>query len=217
MSTSQAAMELSHRMPMLPEDQHEPAAGAGVSSEPVRLFTREEYLACERSAESKHEYFDGQVYAMSGASRRHNLIVVNLVFAIRLQFQGRPCEVYASDMRLRVDSTGSYVYPDVTALCGTPQLEDDQLDTLLNPDVLFEVLSLSTERHDRGRKAAHYRTIPSLQEYVFVSQDQPRIERYQRKAEQEWLLTEVVGMEESIELPAINCVLSLTGVYDKVF
>ena len=117
---------------------------------------------------------------MTGASRKHNLIVANLVLEIGRQLKGRPCEVYPSDMRLRVPATGLYKYPDVTVVCGAPELADEHMDILLNPTVLIEVLSDSTERYDRGRKAENYRRIDSLQEYLLVDQTQPRIERYRR-------------------------------------
>jgi Uma2 family endonuclease len=119
-------------------------------------------------------------------------------------------------MRLRVTDTGLYAYPDVTVVRGSPQLEDAHADILLNPTVLFEVLSASTERHDRRWKAEHYRRLPSLQEYLFVLQHEPRIERYRRQSDREWLLTEVTGLEEMLELSSIECVLALREVYDRV-
>jgi Uma2 family endonuclease len=187
-----------------------------VSARRVPLITPAEYLEAERRAETKSEYFDGQVFAMSGASLRHNLIVGNLVIEIGRQLKGRPCTVLPSDMRLHIP-TGLYTYPDVTVTCGPPQLEDEHFDTLLNPTLLIEVLSDSTERYDRGRKTEHYRQIESLREYLLVSQEEAHIERYLRQSEREWLLTEAVGFEESINLPSIDCVLALRDVYDRVF
>jgi Uma2 family endonuclease len=188
-----------------------------VSSSPAPWISPEEYLEAERRAETKSEYLAGQIFALAGASREHNLIVANLVVEIGRQLKGRPCEVYPSDMRLRVPATGLYTYPDVTVVCGAPQLEDQHRDILLNPTVLIEVLSDSTERYDRGRKAEHYRRIDSLQEYLLVDQKEPRIERYRRQAEREWMLTEVIGLEDDVELASIGCVLLLRDMYDRVF
>jgi Uma2 family endonuclease len=180
------------------------------------LITPAEYLEEERRAETKSEYFDGQVFAMSGASLRHNIIVANLVVELGRQLKDRPCTVLPSDMRLHVP-TGLYTYPDVTVVCGSPRLEDEHFDMLLNPTVLIEVLSNSTERYDRGRKAEHYRQIDSLREYLLVSQEEAHIERYLRQNKREWMLTEAIGFEENINLPSIDCVLALRDVYDRVF
>ena len=187
-----------------------------VASKPDRWITPEEYLEAERSAEFKSEYLDGQVFAMSGASRRHNLIVGKLVATFVHQLRGRPCEVYPSDMRLRVPETGLYTYPDVTVVCGTPELQDGYFDILLNPTVLVEVLSESTERTDRGRKAVHYRRIPSLEEYLLVWQAEARVERYRRSGGGEWRVTDVTGMDASVELDSIGCTLMLREVYEGV-
>lgn len=188
-----------------------------MASRAETFISPEQYLEAERRAETKSEYLAGQVFAMGGASERHNLIVANLVAAIHAQLKGRPCRVYPSDMRLRVSETGLYTYPDVTVVCVSPQLEDANMDTLLNPTMLIEVLSDSTERYDRSRKAEHYRRIPSLEEYLLIAQDRPRIERYRRQGEREWLLSEAIGLDESIELASIEGVLALREVYERVF
>ncbi len=153
-------------------------------------FTPEQYLALERKAAFKSEYFDGCIRAMAGASRAHNLIALNLGSEIRSQLRDRPCETYVSDMRVRTGPSGLYTYPDVVVVCGEPRFEDDELDTLLNPTVIVEVLSPSTEAADRGRKFASYRRLASLQEYVLVAQDRACVERYTRQGD-EWLLTEL--------------------------
>jgi Uma2 family endonuclease len=200
------------------KDPSGPSSGSsGVSSRPEPWISPEQYLAAERLAETRSEYLDGQVFAMSGASLPHNRIVVNLVVELGRQLKGGPCSVLASDMRLRVPSTGLYTYPDVTVVCGEPQLEDEHFDTLLNPTVLIEVLSPSTERYDRGRKGVHYRRIASLAEFLLVAQDEPRVERYRRQGEGEWVLTEVSGLEESVALDSLGCVFALRDVYDRVF
>jgi Uma2 family endonuclease len=129
-----------------------------------------EYLALERAAEHRHEYVSGRVYAMTGASREHNVIATNTSRALGNQLSGRPCETYQSDMRVKVSETGMYTYPDVVVACGTPAFEDAYVDTLLNPTVIIEVLSPSTEAYDRGEKFAHYRRLPSLREYLLIAQ-----------------------------------------------
>src|SRR5262245_21149003 len=135
------------------------------------LYTPAEYLLMERKADYKSEYANGQIIAMAGASVEHNTITANFVRAIGNSFMGRPCRVFSSDMRVKVSATGLYAYPDVAALCGDLQFDDDQRDTLVNPTVLIEVLSPSTEGYDRGDKSAHYRRLESLQEYVLVAHD----------------------------------------------
>jgi Uma2 family endonuclease len=199
------------------QDPFDPCPGGpSVSSQPVPAVMPEEYLAADRLAEIRSEYFAGRIFPMAGTSRRHNLIVVNLIVTIRPQLKGRECEMYPGHMRLKVAATGLYTYPDVTVVCGAPQLEDAHLDTLLNPTALIEVLSPSPVGYDRGRKAEHYRRIDSLREYLFVAQHEPRIERHRRMSEREWMLTEARAPDESIELESIGCVLSLHEVYDGV-
>jgi Uma2 family endonuclease len=178
-------------------------------------YTTEEYLALERSASSKSEFHDGEIYAMTGASRKHNLITVNIARELSVQLKKRPCEAYMNDMRVKAVQARSYHYPDIVVVCGKPQFEDAFVDTLLNPTMLIEVLSPSTEAYDRGGKFAHYRKIASLQEYLLVTQDQASIERYVRQGEV-WILTEALGLEASMPLESIGCILSLREVYDKV-
>lgn len=178
-------------------------------------YTAEEYIARERSALYKSEFHDGQIYAMTGASREHNLIAVNIAGELRDQLKKRPCEAYINDMRVKAAEARSYHYPDIAVVCGAPQFEDAHVDTLLNPTVLIEVLSPSTEAYDRGGKFTHYRKIPSLREYLLVAQDQPSIEHYVRH-EDGWILTEAAGLDASVPLDSIACVLSLREVYDKV-
>jgi Uma2 family endonuclease len=178
-------------------------------------YTAEEYLTLERGASYKSEFHDGQIYAMTGASRKHNLITVNIAGELRSQLKKRPCEAYSNDMRVKAAEAHSYHYPDIAVACGTLQFEDSHVDTLLNPTLLVEVLSPSTEAYDRGGKFAHYRKIVTLREYLLVSQDQPSIERYVRQGDV-WILSEAVGLEASVPRESIDCVLSLREVYDKV-
>ena len=178
-------------------------------------YTAEDYLKLERSASSKSEFHDGQIFAMTGASRKHNLVSGNIYRELSLQLKKHPCEAYINDMRVKAAQANSYHYPDIAVVCGTPQFEDAQVDTLLNPTLLVEVLSPSTEAYDRGGKFAHYRKIDTLREYILVVQDQPSMERYVRQGDV-WILTEAEGLEASVELESIDCVLSLREVYDKV-
>jgi Uma2 family endonuclease len=178
-------------------------------------LTPEQYLALERKAAAKSEYLNGHTYAMAGASREHNLITGNIFGELRFQLRERACEVYVNDMRLKVSSTGLYAYPDVAVVCGEPRFEGAHFDTLLNPIVLVEVLSPSTEAYDRGKKFAHYRRLESLQEYVLIAQDSVRVEHYLRQGEQ-WLLTEFSHPDDALHLASIGCNLPLREIYAKV-
>ena len=178
-------------------------------------YTPEAYLALERKADYKSEYVNGQIFAMAVANRRHNLIASNFCREVSLQLRGRPCETYISDMRVKVSNTGLYTYPDVVVACGDFRFEDMNNDTLINPIVIVEVLSPSTEAYDRGEKFAHYRRLASLQEYLLVSQNQVRIEHYVRQGTQ-WALSEASALDEGVHLAAIHCDIALQEVYDKV-
>ena len=180
-----------------------------------QTFTPEEYLALEREAETKSEYINGEIYAMAGASREHNLISSNLARELGNQLRERPCETYISDMRVRVRPTGLYTYPDVVVACGRPRFDDAHVDVLLNPAVIFEVLSDSTEAYDRGAKFAHYRYLESLQEYVLIAQDRMQVDHYARMGNQ-WLLTAYSKPEETLDLPAIECAIPLEEIYARV-
>ncbi|MBK7973699.1 MAG: Uma2 family endonuclease [Deltaproteobacteria bacterium] len=187
-----------------------------MAPEPARSsYTAAEYLALERASETRSELVNGQILAMTGASRAHNLIAASICREIGNHLKGRPCEAYQSDMRVKVSPTGPYTYPDVLVVCGQPQLEDEHGDTLLNPTVIVEVLTPSSEAYDRGEKFAHYRRLESLREYLVVAQDQPRIERYVRDGEH-WVLSEASGLGASLDLPSTSCRLALADVYDKV-
>ena len=182
----------------------------------VRL-TAEEYLRLERLAERKSEYFEGEILPMPGVTREHNIINGNLVFELKDQLSGRPCEVYFCEMRVKVPATESYAYPDVAALCGEPVFEDAKSDTLINPQLLIEILSESTEHHDRGRKLRHYRSIESLREYLLVSQTECRVERYVRQSSGEWVYSDVTSPESLIDLASIACQLPVARIYGQIF
>lgn len=188
-----------------------------MSVEPTKKLLPKEYLEIERRSEFKSEYWHGEMFAMAGASEAHNLLVTNVVIELGSQLKGRSCKLYPNDMRVRIPRSPSYKYPDVTVVCGKAQFEDDRHDTLLNPTVIIEVLSPSTEAYDRGKKFGEYRTVDSLREYLLISQDKPLIERYVRQEGTPfWLLSEAGGVENRIEITSVECSLELAEVYDKV-
>jgi Uma2 family endonuclease len=187
-----------------------------VSAIEKQTWTVEQYLEMERASEEKHEYLDGEIYLMSGGSSNHSLIGSTTIAILYTQLRKKSCFVYNSDMRVRVINTGLYTYPDISVVCDPPQIDDAGQDTLLNPTLLVEVLSPSTENYDRTKKFRHYRTIESLKEYILISQDEARIERYLRQSSGEWLYTDLVGLDAILELPSIQCTLALADVYEKV-
>lgn len=187
-----------------------------VQSKPARTYlTAEEYLALERSSEERHEYLDGEMLAMTGGSWEHSLIIGNLVAELKQRLRGGPCAVHASEMRVRVPS-GDCSYPDIVVVCGPPRFADEKRDTVLNPTLLIEVLSPSTESYDRGRKSEGYRTLESLQEYVLAAQNRPAVERYQRQENGFWLLSDISGLDRSLPLASLGCELPLAVIYDGV-
>lgn len=187
-----------------------------MSTAEKRFITPEEYLAAERKATVKSEYVNGQVFAMAGASRKHNLIKLNTASELNRQLRDRPCETYQSDMRVKVSTTGLYTYPNVTVVCDEPQFEDAEVDTLLNPLLLIEVLSESTESYDRGTKSQHYRRLESLQEHVLIAQDQIHVELYARQPDGLWLLWETDDPKATLKLTSIGCELRVEDIYAKV-
>jgi Uma2 family endonuclease len=187
-----------------------------MSSAPSRRVSAVEYLAFERSAEARHEFVDGHIVELSGGSMRHATICDNLLERTRAILRGGPCRSYSASLRVKIVATGNYTYPDLSIVCGEPQLEDDRQDTLLNPRLLVEVLSPSTERHDRVWKFRNYQLIQSLEEYVLVSQDEPRIERFLRQGEIGWLMTDVTGLDNRVRFESVNCELALAEIYESV-
>nr|WP_044199959.1 Uma2 family endonuclease [Oscillochloris trichoides] len=179
-------------------------------------MTSSEYLAFERSSNQKHEYLAGTIYAMVGGSARHNRIAGSTYAALYAQLRQRQCSIYPSDMRVKVVQTGLYTYPDITIVCGHELYEDNREDTLLNPAVIIEVLSPSTEKYDRGKKFQHYRSILSLREYIIIAQDTYHIERFARQSDNTWVLSEANSQAEYIDIPSIQCTLQLKEVYEKV-
>jgi len=184
----------------------------------LNYITEEEYLALERESEIRHEYYDGEIFAMSGASEKHNLIVVNLIRELSSQLRKTRCRLYPGDMRLKIEVTGLYTYPDLMIVCGKREFsEKDQPDTLLNPDVIIEVLSDSTESYDRGKKFENYRSLDSLKEYILISQKRKKMERFFRNAQGYWQLTESDEKNPQLHLDAAGCELRIEDVYENVF
>jgi Uma2 family endonuclease len=182
----------------------------------VPFVTVEEYLAREREADYKSEYFNGEIFAMAGASEPHVLIVNGIIARLYLQLEHRPCKVYSNDMRLKVSPTGLYTYPDVMVVCGEVQFDDDEFDTLLNPTLIIEVLSKSTESHDRTTKFEHYSKLKSLREYLLVAQNRPRAELFTKEGEGRWAFLTFENLEDVVKLASIDCDLALKDIYLKV-
>ncbi len=185
-------------------------------SQPKPYLTPEQYLTLERTAAYKSEYFRGEVFAMAGASPTHVLVVSNMVAALHGQLRRRPCTVYSTDLRVKVEASGLYTYPDIVVVCGDLQFDDDHQDTLLNPTLIVEVLSESTKDYDRGGKFAQYRKIPSFAEYVLVAQDEYHVEHFVKQPQGGWLLSETNRLEDTLTLSSIECILPLSDVYEKV-
>lgn len=187
-----------------------------MAANPQRLYTPEEYLAIEREAEYKSEYYDGEIVAMSGASEAHNSIVVNILASLHPQLRKQNCKAYVSDMRVDLSKRGLYAYPDVVVICDEPQFSDRHKDNLLNPKMIVEVLSKSTEARDRGFKFLRYRKLDSFSEYLLVAQDKPYVEHYVRQANNRWIMTEISGLDATIKLSSVACELLLSSVYETV-
>jgi Uma2 family endonuclease len=180
------------------------------------LLTPEEYLEIERKAEFKSEYFNGEIFAMAGASRPHNRIVSNIIRTLDTQLLKRDCNIYPSDMRVKIKKIGKYTYPDVVVTCGKEIFEDDHVDTLLNPVVIFEILSDSTEAYDRGKKFQHYQFIESLAEYILITPDAIRVEQYVRQNDKTWVYDSYQNIDDVVKLDSVGCELALKELYVKV-
>ncbi|MFZ0788192.1 MAG: Uma2 family endonuclease [Chromatiaceae bacterium] len=188
-----------------------------MSLQPRPHLSFEEWLEGERaSLEARSEYVGGEVFAMTGASAEHNTIVMNIGRELSTQFKGRPCQVYANDMKVLIRSANAGKYPDLVAFCGEPDLLDGRRDVLLNPSLIVEVLSDSTEAYDRGEKFSLYRQIPSLKEYLLVSQSWVLVELYSRGDDGHWVLLDYRTRSDRVPLLSLGCTLELAEVYDKV-
>ena len=177
-------------------------------------MTAEEYAAWEREQTERHEFYAGEVFSQAGGTRRHSLIGSNVLGEIRQLLKGQACQAHGSDMRVHIEATGYQAYPDVTVVC--PPFDDASAEVVTNPILLVEVLSPSTAEFDRGGKFGHYRQIPALQEYLVFWQDEARVEQHTRTAEGLWLLRDVVGLEQTLQLASLKQPLALRDAYDKV-
>lgn len=189
-----------------------------MSAQSQPFYSVEAYLATEGERATRHEYIAGAVYAMAGGSEQHNLIMGNVYASLHGQLRRRQCTIYPSDMKVAMLSVPRYTYPDISVVCGEAQFLDTKRNTLLNPTILIEVLSPSTEKQDRGAKFKQYWTLPSLREYILIDQDTYRLERYARHPEQPgiFLFEVYTTPDDVIKLAAIDCILLLTDVYEKV-
>src|SRR3989442_4631503 len=185
-------------------------------AQPAGRLTEAEYLEFERSVESRNEFFDGEIFAMLGGTPLHSQIAANLIQVIGSRLGKRKCVVYTSDLRLKVEATGLFTYPDLSVVCGPVQFAAGTDDTVVNPTVIVEVLSDSTEAYDRGKKFENYRLMPSLREYLLVSQKEPRIDQFIRQENEQWLLREAAGLEATLALPALEIKISLAEVFAGV-
>lgn len=184
--------------------------------DPKHYITPDEYLYRERQSEFRSEYFRGETFAMADASANHKLIVGNCVRTPGQQLKKKHCRVYPSDLKLRIEAMGLYTYPDLSVVCGEPQLDSDGGDVLLNPVVLVEVLSDSSEAYDRGKKFEHYRTTPSLKHFVLMAQDRHSIDCFSHQPDGSWKLTSRQRLDGQVELEAIDYQLASAEVYDQV-
>jgi Uma2 family endonuclease len=188
-----------------------------MAAHPKRKYTLEEYFDLERSTNERLEYWNGEIFSMSGGSDRHDQIETNSVILIGNKLRGRPCRVFSANMRIKVPSLPPYRYGDVPALCGEPVFEKiGGVDTLTNPALIIEVLSDSTEAYDRGDKFTHYKSIPSLQEYLLIAQHRAHITQYVKQEDGSWSYSEVNDVSASVLLPSVDCVLDLSEVYRDV-
>ena len=187
-----------------------------MSTQPIRKWTQEEYLAFERNSQEKHEFYRGEIFAMAGATRAHGRITSNVGAQLNYQFRNRLCEEFIADMRVKVLPSGLFTYPDIVATCASPQFEDDHVDTLVNPQVIFEVLSKSTELYDRGKKFELYRKIETLIDYILISQDRIAVEHFTRGEDETWVLRSYHELTDVLELETIDCRLPVEEIYLKV-
>jgi Uma2 family endonuclease len=188
-----------------------------MTAQPVPQLSFDDWLALERTAEGQRsEFVAGEVFAMTGATEAHNLIVANVIAGLHAQLKGKPCRVYPSDLKVRIETDDVGAYPDVMAICGERMFYGDRRDVVTNPSLIVEVLSDSSEAYDRGDKFAHYRKLPSLKAYLLLSQDRMQAELFVRQHDDTWQFTAFVGAEERIPLAAVDAALVLAELYDKV-
>jgi Uma2 family endonuclease len=187
-----------------------------VTAIPKPKLSVAEYLARERAAEFKSEYYRGEMFAMAGASREHNTAKENLIVELGTRLKGTPCRTFSSDQRVKVSATGLYTYPDIVVVCGKPEYDPLDPDTLVNPVAIIEVLSPATETYDRGAKFRQYQQLPSVQEYILVAQDEPVVERFVRQADGTWVLTVVTGLTGEVTFHTVTARIGLADIYNGV-
>lgn len=181
------------------------------------IFTIKNYLDFERLSKERHEFLDGTVYAMAGESPRHSTICFNLYIIVGSQIRGKRCRGFSPNMKIATNNQGLFSYPDLAIVCGEPVLHNTKGDVLLNPAVIFEVLSPSTEHYDRGEKFLRYiNGIETLTDYVLISQDKPLIGRFEKQADGEWAKTEFAGLESVLRLESIECEIALEELYNLI-
>jgi Uma2 family endonuclease len=182
-----------------------------------RRYTAEEYLESERAAQCRHEFLDGQIFAMAGESLSHSRICINLAIEAGSKLKGKPCEALSPNMKVRTSSASLFAYPDLTIVCGEPQFHDTKKDVLTNPQVIFEVLSPSTETYDRTTKFQRYRMgNETLTDYILVSQDKVFVEHFTKQADGSWLYRSFSEMPEVLRIETVDCDLILSEIYDRV-
>lgn len=184
-----------------------------MASNPVQKLTEEQYLAIERAAETKSEFYNGEMFAMSGATFAHVKLSTNMLFELVLGLGDGPCQAYGPDLRIRVRPKGLYTYPDASVVCGEPILADNRKDTLLNPAVVVEVLSPSTEKYDRGTKFVHYRQVASLQDFILVSQDALLVEHYTRQSDETWTIRTHTRLDDELRIDSIGVSIPMPRIY----
>ena len=187
------------------------------AAQPKTFISQEDYLTGERQATEKHEYFEGEVFAMSGASFNHNQIASSLMVSVGSYLKGKKCNIFGSDLRVHIPLNTLYTYPDLSIVCGKPQFVDEVFDTLLNPKVIIEILSTSTKDYDKGSKFTLYRSIPSLEEYILVDSEQVFVERFFKNKEGSWTLVEYKVLEDHLAISSIEYSLTLSEIYANVF
>lgn len=180
------------------------------------FISAEEYLEMERADTEKHEYYQGEIFAMSGASLKHNEIFSNLFTDIGYKLKGKNCKPFGSDLRIHIPKNTLYTYPDITIICGKPNLTDDKFDTATNPSVIIELLSKSTRNYDKGEKFTLYRDIDSLQEYILVDTEKIYVEKHVRHADNSWQLTDYRLQENSFMMEYLQIELCLKDIYEGV-
>jgi len=185
-------------------------------AEALKRLTPDEYLKLEETSEIRHEYYDGEIFALAGATFNHNVIAGNVYAGLHEAFRKKNCFVFNSDLRVLIESNGLYTYPDVSALCGEIKFAEGRNDTIINPALIIEVLSDSTKDYDRGQKFELYRALPSLKEYVLIHQDQIYIEQYVKQSSGQWLLTDIKKEQEKLVLESVEEILSIEEIYEKV-